>query len=586
MEQADEYRDFQVKFRRNALCMLAFSLVLLLANALVPLEEFIHRGDDAFYYFKVAANYPTYGFWTFDGIHPTNGVQPLWAWLLTATAQVLAWVNITDTNILARIFVAYAAAFHFASCILLFHLLARQVSVGTATAAAGGLLFSLGIVWTRVWGMENSLYAFLLVSTIVFYHRRFRERGMFKHAVVLGLLLGLTALSRLNAGLLIPCLLGFYLIHGSHSSLRQKIARGLVIGALASVLLVPYFAWNYVTTSHILPVSGAVKSVRAERFREDHNIKDVASGRYVQEVYTFAQGRMAWFAKSRALDGTWLAGGRIFLDGIVNFRTMAITFGALLLFPLALGRPREWLGFLAERIRRLSPFSFVPAFCLLNACISILLYPFESSYAIVRWWLVESELLITTLVATLVAASFAYTASRLLPVKLRLSLATVWLGLLILVSSYQMVSHYWGGETQYPDWKVSTNDHRYRAAIWISENLPKDAIIGSWNAGVIGYYSGRHIVNLDGLINGWDLVPYLKDRNLAGYIRDEKIEYLCDTNWELETQGGKGLQSQLKLTPVYKQPMSRYLQQNFYVYKVEHLPNADSKLNASPPKTD
>src|SRR5690606_1922694 len=128
------------------------------------------RGDDAYYYFQVAAGYPRLGFWSFDGIHPTNGVQPLWAMILTSVAVMLDQVGVTDPHVLARLFVACAAICHFGSCLLLFHLLARTVSTPTALIAAGAFLFPMGIVWSRLWGMENSLYALLLVASLCQMH--------------------------------------------------------------------------------------------------------------------------------------------------------------------------------------------------------------------------------------------------------------------------------------------------------------------------------------------------------------------------------------------------------------------------------
>ena len=137
--------------RARALLLLSPALVLLVTHAFIPTREFIHRGDDAFYYFQVAVNYPKVGFWSFDTIHSTNGVQPLWAILLTVLAQVLSWLGVRDPAVLARIFVGFSVLLHAASCYVLFHLLARKVSDGVAIAAAGGFLFPMGIVWARVW---------------------------------------------------------------------------------------------------------------------------------------------------------------------------------------------------------------------------------------------------------------------------------------------------------------------------------------------------------------------------------------------------------------------------------------------------
>ena len=204
------------RLRNRALVALSGAVFLLLAHAFVPIDEFVHRGDDAYYYFKVAANYPRLGYWSFDGITPTNGVQPLWAAMLSGLALLLSWVGVTDLELLARFFVALAALLNYGASLLLFRLLAERVSIGTGIAVAGAFLFPLGITWSRVWGMENSLYALTLVGTICYFHLVFLARACWRTAVVLGILLALTALSRLNACLFIPCLL-------QHTSCQQFI---------------------------------------------------------------------------------------------------------------------------------------------------------------------------------------------------------------------------------------------------------------------------------------------------------------------------------------------------------------------------
>jgi hypothetical protein len=57
--------------------------------------------------------------------------------------------------------------------------------------------------------------------------------------------------------------------------------------------------------------------------------------------------------------------------------------------------------------------------------------------------------------------------------------------------------------------------------------LPADAVIGAWNAGAIGYLSGRRVVNLDGLVNSWDY--YQAGRyDLCAYWQEMGVVYLVD----------------------------------------------------------
>lgn len=42
------------------------------------------------------------------------------------------------------------------------------------------------------------------------------------------------------------------------------------------------------------------------------------------------------------------------------------------------------------------------------------------------------------------------------------------------------------------------------AALWVRENTSPDTVIASWDAGIIGYFSGRPVVNLDGVVNSFE----------------------------------------------------------------------------------
>ncbi len=39
---------------------------------------------------------------------------------------------------------------------------------------------------------------------------------------------------------------------------------------------------------------------------------------------------------------------------------------------------------------------------------------------------------------------------------------------------------------------------------WASRELPADAVLASWDAGVIGYFATQPVVNLDGVVNSFD----------------------------------------------------------------------------------
>jgi hypothetical protein len=58
--------------------------------------------------------------------------------------------------------------------------------------------------------------------------------------------------------------------------------------------------------------------------------------------------------------------------------------------------------------------------------------------------------------------------------------------------------------------------------------LPKGSIVGSWNAGVYGYFFERgSVVALDGLVNN-EVYPYIVEGRVAEYCKRRGVRYLVD----------------------------------------------------------
>ena len=65
--------------------------------------------------------------------------------------------------------------------------------------------------------------------------------------------------------------------------------------------------------------------------------------------------------------------------------------------------------------------------------------------------------------------------------------------------------------------------------------------VGAWNAGLIGYFSGRSVTNLDGLVND-QILPYARSGTLIEYVRRRHLAYIIDyaamLNGKLARRGG------------------------------------------------
>jgi hypothetical protein len=64
-------------------------------------------------------------------------------------------------------------------------------------------------------------------------------------------------------------------------------------------------------------------------------------------------------------------------------------------------------------------------------------------------------------------------------------------------------------------------------AAWIRDNLRPSDLAASWNAGIVGYFSGQPVVNLDGLTNSWEYFRSYRF-DLCSYWEEAGIDFLVD----------------------------------------------------------
>lgn len=72
------------------------------------------------------------------------------------------------------------------------------------------------------------------------------------------------------------------------------------------------------------------------------------------------------------------------------------------------------------------------------------------------------------------------------------------------------------------------------AAEWLNANTPADSVVASWDAGVLGYFSHRPVINLDGLVNDWEFVEVIRTRRYADYLEREGVDFVANSFFVLE----------------------------------------------------
>jgi hypothetical protein len=241
--------------RRVAWLALAFFLIVS-AAVLAGAADDALLCDDAFYYFQIARHAALGRGFSFDGVAPTNGFHPLWAWICTAVWWIGgggAWPPVRAALILL---VAATAA-----TALVIERIGRAVAdarVG-ATMAALWLLspFTLLITLRGCEGALSALTLALATWAAVALDRAATapaaDGAIVRRAALLGVAVGVAGLARTENVIFGLGALAFV-------AWRTRSWRAVAAyAALAAAMVSPWLAWSWLRCGTVVQVSGAVK---------------------------------------------------------------------------------------------------------------------------------------------------------------------------------------------------------------------------------------------------------------------------------------------------------------------------------------
>jgi hypothetical protein len=66
------------------------------------------------------------------------------------------------------------------------------------------------------------------------------------------------------------------------------------------------------------------------------------------------------------------------------------------------------------------------------------------------------------------------------------------------------------------------------AGRWMSEHLPDDAVVASWDAGVLGYFTDQPVVNLDGVVNSAEYHDAMRDGTRPALLAEQGVTHLAN----------------------------------------------------------
>lgn len=461
-----------------ALCAVALAAALLASGVRLTQE-------DGFYYFKIAQHVAAGRGSTFDGLHPTNGYHPLW--LVCLVPLFALFRSPEDAMAAATLLQALLLAIGAGLVVLL----ARTVLSQVASALAGLTLVLL--TWrVALSGVEFALVTALLAAVAVLLMRQFtgdQPASVATHALM-GLLLALAFLARLDTALL-AALVGLELTRRAWGARATApfVARLAALWLPMVTVGAAYLAVNAALFGHPLPVSGLAKRAwSAYLLRQD-------------PVYQGA----GWLA-AKAVNLM-----RPLLSPLGAGMAAVLIGGAGALAVLALRAARARGSALDTCAALLVPLRPLALFAALQPVAYVLVYHGHYSHA--PWYYAAQPLLAALLIAALAESQAARFVVRAQP-----ALAAACL----LAASFATLQAVGLRRTQ-----AQADGPLYVAARWARDNLAPEARVGTWNAGAIGYLSGRQVVNLDGVVN---TVGFLErdQYDLCGYWKRTGITHLVD----------------------------------------------------------
>jgi hypothetical protein len=452
---------------------LFFSLILIRFFYIINLNEtqvISYLPDDSFYYLQLAKNHATSGLWTFDNIEPTTGFHKFYAFFISIFFYFFSindfktiFLFLTTINCLL-ISISYVLVWSSSENI-------KPNSSWFVTLP----FFSFPIIRASTFIMETAFI--ILVYSLIFYSisKFFKSKLSISTFKIIMILISITGpWIRSDFGLYIFFLLvtSLFFIKIKNYYIKCDFVKVLFISfAITCLSTLLVFYHNYLISGEFLQSSAKIKS-----------------------YWSTLVGNSIEVPLSKIID--MLLPIRPFFSNSIYFLLIFILFLSITFNQIiVLGGVNKIKHIY---INEKSVFLFVFGF------ITLLGYVFvysKNSAALQTWY--SSTFLIP------VCCLFLF---------LWESINKIFVVKYLLIFSY-FISIYISFQ---PIWKHQSDMYRVAKDL---RNL--SGRVGSWNAGIYGYFTDSKITNLDGLVND-SVIPYIIEDQLMEYIDKQKISYIVD----------------------------------------------------------
>lgn len=425
-------------------------------------------------------------------------------WLVLSTA-IFELPFDPDTN--ARLVLILNVLLLVLAVVLVERALRREL--GPSTAVTGAALMAVVAFRFGLNGMETAcVFASLAALLVYVTHSGVVDKTTPSSSLMCGVLLGIAMLSRLDLAA-VALVIGFACVWRCVSSRTDFVSRTQQLIAIpigAALVLVPYMIYNLVAFGAVMPISGRLKA------------------------------QYSW-------------------DGIISPAFLLPLFKQTILvasLALAVGFLIYWVA----TARQTSPSRLRTATGLLTIAV---LGHYVHEAAFIRWgsmpWHFALEWFLPPIVLPLAIDRVSFLrSSRRLP-----AVVLVIAALVLAMSERQR----WRTDNG-ANWHAVA----YDAAMWVDKNLPTGAVLAMKDSGIVGFFSRRPLINLDGVVNNMNLQSAMRDGALRAYLARNRVTYLVQHALVPDDpylQIMNNVQAQDIVTGRYENVSFRYRSQAFHV---------------------
>lgn len=471
-------------------------LLGILIIALTPIAVLIFRpaanlmdfpiSEDAYYSLAVARNLSLGNGLSIDGVHWTNGFQPLF----TLLCSVFYFLTPPDDLLTPLRMLTALQAFLFVVSAMLFgsilgRLLPASIVVKRSVRLVGTICFLLSdFLFVHAFnGLETGLLFCVVLVTL---DQVLRLTENYVTYMRLGVLLGLCFLTRIDTCFLVAAFCLSNLKFGP-GPLAQRLASSVIAGAIAVLISLPWLLYSLLAFGSLMPTSG-----------QAYSSLTISGGRLLFAVTQSTSAMIPYLRYPEMLakhDEAFLV---LMVTGLLFLAVIAIS-------TILLNQERTQLG-TAER--------FTPRSLLLVATLTLYCVFLTAYYGLISTamhFYARYLSMYAFLGVSGIAILLGIVASRS-------QLARYGVGLLLVLQiiHLHLVHSYMGKSGYY-----------YEAVELVRRHVPTGATVGAEQSGTLGYFRDN-VVNLDGKVNQ-DVLAYPGfPQTLPQYLADNKIDWYVD----------------------------------------------------------